>query len=283
MLLGADFDRLLADAAEALQPYLDEIVCVGGCANALYRFHDLSSEVRWGYLGTKDIDAAVPQKLALRDRPAIRELMDNIGLKERVCGSEEDAVIKYGPDERNSAVDLEFLCDLAGLPTEDQRRAAVSVQGGLIAQPLRYLGMALQHTWRVDLGRIPDFERLQGIRIQVPNPAAYVMSKILIRGEERPTASKQKDCFYIYEVSSVFRDALERIHEEYDRLEPCAPKWKQRFATEARALFESEYAEGPISAVGIYRESGDLNDQGFPLTEEIVSRSVTNMLDAMLR
>jgi hypothetical protein len=282
MLLGDDFDSFFADAVEALKDYLDEVVCIGGCANALYRFHDLSSEVAWGFLGTHDIDAAVPQKLPLKDRHPVAELMDRMGFKERVCGNAEDAVIKYGPDDKGSAVDLEFLCEISGLSKADQIRAAVTVQDGLYAQPLRYLAMSLKNTWRVDLGRVPGFERKKGVNIQVPNPAAYVVSKILIRGEKRKPASMAKDCFYIYEISSVFRDALGKIRDEYDRLEPCTPNWKKRFAKNARSLFESEYAEGPISAVGVYKALGELSGQNFVLTEEIVCRSVGALLDAIL-
>jgi hypothetical protein len=282
MLLGDDFDGFFADAVEALKAYLDEVVCIGGCANALYRFHDLSSEVAWGYLGTKDIDAAVPQKLPLKDRPPVADLMDRMGFKERACGNAADAVIKYGPDDEGSALDLEFLCEISGLSKADQIRAAVPVQAGLYAQPLRYLAMSLNNTWRVNMGRVPGFEAKKGITIQVPNPAAYVVSKILIRGEQRNPASMAKDCFYIYEISSVFRDALGVIRDEYDRLEPCTPKWKKRFAKDARSLFGSEYAEGPTSAVGVYQELGELSGQNFVLTEEIVCRSVGALLDAML-
>jgi hypothetical protein len=281
-LLGADFDDFFADAIDALKPYLDDIVCIGGCANALYRFHDLASDVMWGYLGTKDVDTGVPQKLPLHGRPPVSQLMKDIGFKELTVGNADEAVIKYGPTDEESAADLEFLCDLSGLPKADQGRAAVSVQEGLYAQPLRYLAMSMQNNWHVDLGLAPGFGRFQGTLIKVPNPAAYVVSKVLIRGEQRKPASMEKDCFYIYEVSVVFRDALDAIREEYDRLQPCTPKWKKRFAHDARELFGSDTATGPVSAVGVYRDLGQLRGESFDVNEEIVQRSVAKMLDAML-
>lgn len=281
-LLGADFDDFFADAIDALRPYLDDIVCIGGCANALYRFHDLASVVMWGHLGTKDVDTGVPQKLPLDGRPPVSRLMDDIGFKEMTVGNADEAVVKYGPEDENSTADLEFLCDLSGLPKADQERAAVSVQEGLYAQPLRYLAMSMQNNWRVDLGRASGFERFKGTIIKVPNPAAYVVSKVLIRGEQRKPASMEKDCFYIYEVSVVFRDALDAIRKEYDRLQPCTPKWKKRFAKDARALFGSQAAEGPVRAVGVYRDLGQLRGESFDINEEIVYRSVSKMLDAIL-
>ncbi len=281
-LLGDDFDGFFAKAIEALEPYLEDVVCIGGCANALYRFHNHASDVIWGYLGTKDVDTAVPQKLPLNGRPPVSTLMDGIGFKEMMVGSADDVVIKYGPKEEKSVADLEFLCDLSGLSKEDQERAAVSVQKGLYAQPLRYLAMSMQNNWRVNLGLVPGFERFKGTIIKVPNPAAYVVSKVLIRGEQRKPASMEKDCFYIYEVSVVFRDALHAIRKEYDQLEPCSPKRKKRFTHEARNLFGSGTASGPVSAVGVYRDLGQLRGESFDINEEIVHRSVTKMLDAML-
>ena len=294
-LLGSDFDSFFADAIRALKPYLDEVVCIGGCANALYRYHDHAAEVKWGVLGTKDTDVAVPQKIPLKDRPPIARLMDEIGLQQVTFGTAEDPVIKFAPkrkepsaqqdrfEEDVRAVDLEFLCDLAGLSSADQERASVPVQEGLHAQPLRYLGMSLENTWKVPLERVPGLESFAGIEIQVPNPAAYVVSKILIRGERRKAASRMKDCFYMFEVSVMFRQALEILREEYVRLAPITEKWGKRFEKDARELFATEHSEGPSSAVLVYRDLGQLSLEGFKVTEEIVCRSVNRMLDEMTR
>lgn len=53
MLFDTDFNAFFTDSVEALQPYLNEIVFLGGCANVLYRYHDLAGSVMWDYLGTK--------------------------------------------------------------------------------------------------------------------------------------------------------------------------------------------------------------------------------------
>lgn len=82
MLLESDFDSFFVRTMKALESYLDDILCVGGCANALYRYHESASEMAWGYLGTKDIDIAVPQKLPTRERAPIAGLMEEAGFKE---------------------------------------------------------------------------------------------------------------------------------------------------------------------------------------------------------
>lgn len=84
-------------------------------------------------------------------------------------------------------------------------------------------------------------------------------------------------------VSKLMKDiGWMRIREEYDRLQPCTPKWKKRFAHEARELFGSDTAAGPVSAVGVYRDLGQLRGESFDVNEEIVQRSVAKILDAML-
>ncbi|MCD4654599.1 nucleotidyltransferase domain-containing protein [bacterium] len=281
-LFSDDFDAFFASAITVLQPYLNDIVCIGGCANALYRYHDNASDVLWGFLGTKDIDFAVPQKLSAKDRPLVSTLMENIGFTENLCGIQDDAVVKYSPKNDDSPMDLEFLCDMSGLSKMQKQKAAIQIQKGMHAQPLRYLGMMLHNTWQVQLSAIPGFNHLKSIRVRIPNPAAYIVSKVLIRSAQRSLDSMQKDCFYIYEVSVVFRDAFNVIRKEYDLLEACVPKWKDRFSTDARNLFTSVTSEGAVSAVQVYRDLGELQGQNFDVTEEMVSRSVTLLLDAIL-
>ena len=43
MLLDKEFDRFFQEVIQSLSPYLGDLVCIGGCANALYRFHKLAS------------------------------------------------------------------------------------------------------------------------------------------------------------------------------------------------------------------------------------------------
>jgi hypothetical protein len=277
------FDTVFKKAITALDPYLDDIVCIGGCATALYRYHKLANKVPWDFIGTFDFDAAVPQKLPQRGRPPIAEIMYNAGFKEILYGNYDSPVMKYALNKLKDAVDVEFLCDMSGLPVKDQSMASVEVQEGLSAQPLRYLAMSLENTWTVQLDSIPAFQDLINISVKVPNPAAYIVSKVLIRDEKRPPASFQKDCFYIYEISTIFRSDHDVLHNEYNRLSPCTANWKKRFEKNVRKLYASEYSEGTVNAVGIFKDIGKLQHNSFELTEEIVCRSVNIMLDGLIK
>lgn len=283
MLLGSDFDAFFIRAVRALAPYLGDVLCVGGCANALYRHHRHAGSVPWGYIGTKDMDVALPLRLPDEGRPPIAALMAEVGFREKTFGTEKEPVVKYVPANEDAAADLEFLCDLSGLPGG---RAALpvshAVQDGLLAQPLRYLSVLFSRPWVVDLRRVPGFDDVRDLAVKVPNPAAYVLQKILIRDQRRSVASAEKDCFYIYEVSVVFRDAYDAVREEYRGLSQCSPKWKRRFEAEARKLFCAEDAEGPLSVVDIAQDSATAVDFGDAIpTAEAVCRSVNRLLDAM--
>ena len=200
MLLDKEFDSFFQEVVQLLSPYLGDLICIGGCANALYRFHELASPAAPAYLGTKDIDWAVPQKLPLQDRKPLSRFMDEAGFIPKCFGSGNKAVIKYYPTNPALPADLEFLCPLSGLPgssNEASSPASYEVQPGLMAQPLRYLEILFQKPWLIDLGRVPEFKVLRGTHVHVPNPAAYVVQKVLIRDQQRGLPSLAKDCYYL--------------------------------------------------------------------------------------
>ena len=285
MLLGADFDQFFIKTIKTLSPYLDEIVCGGGVASALYRFHKYARNVPFGYLGTKDFDAFVPPNLPAKDRPPLLELLKQAGFQERFFGSGESPVVKYVPTDSPFGTDLEFLCAATGvLGSRNRKVVAHPIQKGVLAQPLRYLEVPLKsYPCEMELRRVPEFHEIKDITVNIPNPTAYVFQKILIRDQGRAQASKDKDCFYIYEISVVFRDAMDWLREEYDRLAPCHVNWKKRFAREIRLLFASEDSEGPLAAADLVADSGGTIESGDRMiTTEVVCRSVDKLITSLL-
>ena len=286
MLLDKEFDRFFQEVIQSLSPYLGDLVCIGGCANALYRFHDLASPASPAYLGTKDIDWAVPQKLPLQDRKPLSSLMTEAGFTETCFGSGNKAVIKYCPTNPALSADLEFLCPWSGLPgsrNKDSQPTSHEVQDGLMAQPLRYLEILFKKPWFVDLGKVPQFKALRGTRVQVPNPAAYVVQKVLIRDQRRGLPSLAKDCYYMYEISVLFHEALDAMAKEYSNLKSGLPQaWIKRFRAKANQLFQSKYAEGPTSALRVYEEAiAGLQGSNNKLNADMIFRAVNKMLERM--
>jgi len=113
MLMGKEFDPFFAQIVRTLGPYLDDILCIGGCANALYRFHDLASPMPWGYLGTKDVDVATETDAEGRIVKA------NYGkiygpIQYGQGGDKLDAVCYFNPEVNDRNLEFDPKHDLAG-------------------------------------------------------------------------------------------------------------------------------------------------------------------------
>jgi hypothetical protein len=285
MFQNVAFDSFFMEAVTTLKPYLGDLVCIGGCANALYRYHARASDTALPYLGTNDQDWAVPQNLPQAERQPIAGLLANAGFREDKLGTSEQAVVKYLPKDHDLAADIEWLCPESGLPGgRNKSRAAPSyaVQPGLMAQPLRYLELLQHRTWEIELGRIPEFVALRGLRIRVPNPAAYVVQKVLIRDERRSPQSAAKDCYYIYEVSVIFRDALAALAAESAALKENFKPWLKKLPKMVGPLFASPDAEGPASALRVFNEMrAALGFKSEDLTGDMIYGAVSKLLAAM--
>ena len=285
MFRNASFDSMFAKAVTTLKPYLSDLVCIGGCASALYRYHEHASHISFPFLGTKDMDWASPRSLPQNQRDPVAELMVKGGFEEKIFGSGDLPVVKYVPKYEDPAADIEFLCPLSGLPgarNESNTTSSYPVQRDLLAQPLRYLELLQYRTWEIDLDRIPEYVSLQGIRIRVPNPSAYVIQKVLIRGSRRNPQSAAKDCYYIYEISVIFRDCLDALIRESTALKAEFPPWYKNYSKKASQLFAGADAEGPISALRVFKDAhASFGFNTVDLTKEMVWRSVEKLLVAL--
>ena len=284
MLFSSEFNGFFVRSIRALEPYLNDVICGGGVANALYRHHPYSSEVDWGYVGTGDLDMLTPQKLPSQGNQLLAERLDEAGLEERIFGSADQAVVKFVSKAGEFDGDLEFLCPMTGLKGGRLHiPQSFTIQAGLKAQPLKYLEIPLfSNPWELSLHDVPGMEDVADLTVRLPNPAAYILQKILIRDQGRKQTSMDKDCLYIYEVSVIFRDHFDAIREEYIHLDPCHPKWKQKFEIEASRLFSSSLADGPLTVEEICADSGhSLDLRGTQINSEMVYHSVSKLLEAL--
>jgi len=109
--------------------------------------------------------------------------------------------------------------------------------------------------WRNRDADLNPFQWTLGV---VPNPAAYFVQKVLIRSQGRERALIEKDCYYLHEVSVLFRNASAELKAAYESMRASYPawaKWLKRYQADAAFLFSSAMAEGPTSAVCVYRDT----------------------------
>ncbi len=288
LLQDTAFDGLFKRMAVALKPYASELVCIGGCANALYRHHPLAAEGWPAYLGTMDVDWAVRQPLPLTgSSKRLTDLMAEAGFIEELTGSGTKPVVKYRSrsGEGAATAEVEFLCPLSGVRgARGGHTASTEVQSGLYAQPLRYLDLLLYQPWEVDLATVPGFADLSGLLVRVPNPAAYFIQKILIRSQRRESELMAKDCYYMYEIAVIFRKSLGELNRAYKAMEVHSPvwaKWLSSFRVSSERLFKSAVAEGPTSAVRVQREAFTNTVTTETVSPEMVYLSVRRLLDVL--
>jgi len=235
-----------------------------------------------------DVDWAVCPPLQVKaESKHVAALMCDSGFKEELLGSGSEPVVKYvDPSNREfDGAEVEFLCPLSGAKGGRKRAlASTAVQEGLRAQPLRYLDLLLHEPWAVGLATVPGFEDLTDVQILVPNPAAYFVQKVLIRSQRRARALMEKDCYYLYEVSVLFRNAPAELKQAYASMQASSSawaKWLERFQVGAAALFKTAASEGPTSAARVYRDTFPDGAASGDVTPEMVCRSVQKMLSLL--
>lgn len=144
----AAFARLI----EALRPWLDNLVLVGGWAHRMYRLHPLAHSPAYQPLTTRDADLAFSAETVLRG--SIRDALRAAGFHEELLGDDNPPAVHYRLGEEDAGFYGEFLVPLqgSGVKRSGKRDATVS-KAGITAQKLRYVELLLVEPWSVDVGR----------------------------------------------------------------------------------------------------------------------------------
>lgn len=238
----------------AMQPYIDDIVFVGGWVHALY----LAEVNDSGAVQTEDIDVTLPRTLLTGDRAALLDLAGDAGF-ERDPISDMDDVAPWMV-YRNAdglTIPIDFL-------TEGDPRRPVEIVGqpGLLAQGYPGQQMLLE-SWRwLEVGSTfhPLLEPAR--RIRVPTLGAYVVQKSMSSAMRGNRSKAAKDLVYIFEilrhprlgpnVSAEIRLLRPRYPREY---EGCAGALRGAIATPlalrdiAEQLLEAGRSYGTIEGL----------------------------------
>jgi hypothetical protein len=181
-----------ARLAQALAPYADDIVFVGGWVHRLY----LAEADEPGGVGTEDIDIALPRHLPAATRPTLIELAERAGFTRDPISSMPGVAqwLTY-ENAKGETVPIDFL-------TEGKPREPVEIegQGGLLAQGYPGQRLLLAHTRYLRLGREfhPSVRRARTIR--VPTLGAYIVQKGVSAGTRNHPLKRAKDIVYILEI-----------------------------------------------------------------------------------
>ncbi len=202
---------------EALEPYLSDLVFVGGWAHFLYTLRPEASPLAFTPLTTQDADVAAPLRLAPREQTIAQRLIA-AGFEQRLSGDHVPPVSEYALGDEESGFYVEFLAPLEGGEVKRGGRQDVTTSvGGVTAQKLRHLEILLSAPWQVSISREAGFPVSRPVAIRIPNPAAYVVQKVLALRKRKPE-KLPKDVLYLHDTFAVFSDSLPQVKVCWDAL-----------------------------------------------------------------
>jgi hypothetical protein len=238
----------------ALQPYVEDLVFVGGWVHALY----LAEANDGGAVQTEDIDVTLPAALRMGDRAPLLDLAGAAGFeRDPISDMDDVATWMVYRSADGLTIPIDFL-------TEGDPRAPVTILGqpGLLAQGYPGQRMLLE-SWRwIAVASTLHPLLNPARRIRVPTLGAYVIQKAMssaMRGQKWKAA---KDLVYIVEIlrhprpgPSVAAD-IRSLRPRYPReFQSCAESLRRALETRtvmrdvAEQLVEAGRFYGAIESV----------------------------------
>jgi hypothetical protein len=252
-----------ARLVDALEPWLDQVVIIGGWAHRLYRLHPLAQTLKYEPLGTFDTDIAVSLDLPTTGEQIRTRLLER-NFREELIGDMQPPAAHYLVETGDNSFYAEFLTPLEGSAVKRGGRREVTARvSGVSVQKLRYLELLLQNPWDVMIAPATGYPTPGVRRILLPNAAAFLVQKILIH-EKRDRDRRAKDILYIHDTIETFGGNLGTIREQWQTdlkpaLHPKAALGVERAAEEYFRDVNDEIREAARIATGrsLTSETGD--------------------------
>jgi hypothetical protein len=224
---------------EALDPWLGQVVLIGGWAHRLYRLDPRARSVMYLPLTTLDGDVAVPPKLKVEES-SVRERLRQAGFKEEFVGEHQPPATHYHYGQEGGFY-LEFLTPLIGSEYDRSgKRKATRKVGGVSSQQLRYIDILMVSPWKIALGKDNGYPFTVTKEILVANPSTFMAQKILIH-HERSYRDRAKDLLYLHDTVDVFSEHLEELREIYSK--EVRPRLHARRVSELTQAGEGLYGK----------------------------------------
>lgn len=232
MSTDAEFRRLV----EALAPWNQQLVFVGGWAHRMYRLHPDAGQMTYEPLTTRDADVAFGDRQRL-DGSILKHLKE-AGFKEELTGEHKPPVSRYTLGaEGDQGFYAEFLTPLIGRERDKAGNAnATLAKADITAQKLRYLDVLLMSPWEVLLPAVDGSSASMLVRI--PNPVRFVVQKFLIH-EGREPEKQAQDLLYVHDTLEIFASQLTHLAAIWrEDVEPSLQRsgWIRSFMTTKERL-----------------------------------------------
>ena len=204
-----------ARLVEALNPWLDQVVIIGGWAHRLYRLHRLAQPLDYEPLATFDADICLPLNLPTTGEQLRARLLEK-DFHEELRGDAQPPISHYRAAAGDSSFYAEFLTVLEGSEVKRGGRRDVTARiSGVPVQKLRHLELMLKVPWNVMIGPAGGYPTPRVRRVLVPNPAAFLVQKILTHNK-RNQAKRARDVLYIHDTIETFGGSLAAIRHQWE-------------------------------------------------------------------
>jgi hypothetical protein len=205
-----NFGRL----ADALTPWLDQVVIIGGWAHRLYRFHPLAQRLDYPPLMTLDADVALPGGLKVKGQDIHERLTAN-GFRAEFLGHHKPPATHYQLSDQSGGFYAEFLTPLiGGAYARGGKRNATTRIAGVASQRLRHVDLLLRAPWTVVLSASDGFPFAEGKTVLVANPVSFLAQKLLVHAK-RNRSERAKDILYIHDTFETFGAHIPELRAEW--------------------------------------------------------------------
>lgn len=199
----------LARLIDAMRPWLEKVVFVGGWAHRLHRFHPDATVPTYQPIVTRDVDVAFDTPRGMTGN--IGDALKSAGFNETLSGEHPPPVSHHTLGGENKGFHVEFLAPLKGSGTRrDGSQDATTVAAGITAQKLRHLDLLLVAPWRLELKAVEDIPVSDTVAVLVANPVSYMAQKLLIHTERRGI-KKAQDILYLNDTLELFGGRMEAL------------------------------------------------------------------------
>lgn len=204
----------LAKVASLLEPYLENLVVIGGFAVELFHHHPMIRPAAERILTTHDLDLAAPEDLQILGGQSLKDRLVGAGFTERLRGDTHPPFSELEPpDAWGTGYGVELLVPLMG-----PKEKAVTEVHGFGAAKLRYVDLLLRDPWLLTAQHDPALSN--DLSVRVAHPAAYLAQKLLTVGDRANPAKQRKDRAYCYSVvaraddrAALGRETLRRAEQ----------------------------------------------------------------------
>lgn len=204
-------DEAVDRALISLEPELDKLVIVGGWALRFLATRSEATPLGRELLVTTDLDVAV-RSMSSSSGTDVADRLAGAGFGTRMSGDDRPPVTDYVIETTSGELSVEFVGQRRGGELLRSGRAKATTRAlGVVVQLLPHLRPALAATWRIAHRAIDPRGHGVSLEIEVPNPAAYIVQKLLSIKDRQSVRKQERDLLYVVDAIVLFGDALPDI------------------------------------------------------------------------